>query len=110
MMVAMTAMMMADSYKHTTYIRYVYFCTTYRPFQIGGAGISFDCLGCSTKISTPIKRLMNCPRREMPFSSGLGKTRVFFLGDFREERNSALNDEIGSENGVLLCMFGGDNS
>lgn len=50
---------------------------------------------------------MNCPRREMPFNSGLGKTRVFFLGDFREERNSALNDEIGSENGVLLCMFGG---
>lgn len=47
----------------------------------------------------------------MPFNSGLGKTRVFFLGDFREERNSALNDEIGSENGVLLCMFGGgDNS
>lgn len=43
----------------------------------------------------------------MPFNSGLGKTRVFFLGDFREERNSALNDEIGSENGVLLCMFGG---
>lgn len=44
----------------------------------------------------------------MPFNSGLGKTRVFFLGDFREERNSALNDEIGSENGVLLCMFGGE--
>lgn len=44
---------------------------------------------------------MTLPRREMPL------IWVWIRKDAREERNSARSDEIGSENGVLLCMFGG---